>query len=98
MRPRAGFSFEDRVTSNRLKGFFARLLPKMAPVEDEVAIGARFKMSPLGSARSPSLAGKEGIIVGSSRYYSSVRVQFDGIKYPMTLHRDYIELIPPKPR
>src|SRR5271169_3663022 len=98
MQRSAGLSFQGRVTSNRLKGFFARLLPKMAPIQDEVVIGARFKMSPLGSARNPSLAGKEGIIVGSSRYYSSVRVQFDGIKYPMTLHRDYIELIPPKPR
>ncbi len=66
----------------------------MSSAENEIVIGTRFKMSPLGSARNPSLAGKEGIIIGgSSRYYTSVRVRFDGAKYPMTLHRDYIELI-----
>ncbi len=68
----------------------------MRPKENEVLIGARFKMSSLGSARNPSHAGKEGIIIGSGRYYTSVRVRFDGAKNPMTLHRDYIELIPPK--
>jgi hypothetical protein len=67
----------------------------MSSADIEIMIGARFKMSPLGSARNPSLAGREGIIIGgSSRYYTSVRVRFDGAKYPMTLHRDYIELIP----
>ena len=53
-------------------------------------------MSRLGSARSPILACKEGIIVGEGRYYRSVRVQFDGKKSPTTLHCDYIELIPLK--
>jgi hypothetical protein len=59
-------------------------------------IGNRFRMSHLGSARSPILARKEGIIVGEGRYYRSVRVQFDGNKSPTTLHCDYIELIPLK--
>ncbi len=59
-----------------------------------LVIGARFKMSALGSVRSPRLAAKEGIIVGGSRLNSSVRVLFDGRKSPMSLHRDYIEEIP----
>jgi hypothetical protein len=59
-----------------------------------VGIGTRFKMSVLGAARHPSHAGKEGTIIGGSRYYSSVRVQFDGCKSPTSLHRDYIEIIP----
>ena len=54
-------------------------------------------MSALGAARSPSHAGKEGIIIGGTRYSNSVRVQFDSYKSPMSLHRDYIELIPPEP-
>jgi hypothetical protein len=67
------------------------------PVKSEL-IGARFKMSPLGSARCPFLAGKEGIIIGgSSRYAKSVLVRFDGNKSSTTLHRDYIELVPPEP-
>jgi len=56
-----------------------------------IVIGARFKISVLGAARNPRLAGREGTIVGSSRLNSSVRVLFDGRRTPMSLHRDYIE-------
>jgi len=55
------------------------------------AIGARFRMSALGAARSPRLAKKEGTIVGVSRINSSLRVLFDGSKSPISLHRDYVE-------
>jgi hypothetical protein len=65
-------------------------------LEKSKVIGNRFKMSRLGSARSPILAGKEGILIGEGRYYRSVRVLFDGNKSPTTLHWDYIELIPLK--
>jgi hypothetical protein len=51
-------------------------------------------MSPLGAARNPRLAEKQGAIIGSSRLNRSVRVIFDGRKSPMSLHRDYIEQIP----
>jgi hypothetical protein len=56
-----------------------------------IAIGARFRMSALGAARSPRLAKKQGTIVGVSRINSSLRVLFDGSKAPISLHRDYIE-------
>ncbi len=56
-------------------------------------IGARFRMSLLGSARNKRLSGKEGLIVGNSRLNRSVRVLFDGRRTPMSLHPDYIELI-----
>jgi hypothetical protein len=56
--------------------------------------GARFRISILGAARNPRLAEKEGTIVGGSRLNSSVRVLFDGRKSPVSLHRDYIKLIP----
>jgi hypothetical protein len=59
-----------------------------------IAIGSRFKMSARGAARCPRLANREGIIVGRSRFNSSIRVLFDGSKSPTTLHRDYIEQIP----
>ena len=58
-----------------------------------IAIGSRFRMSALGSARSPRLAERKGVIIGCSRLNSSVRVLFDGYKSPMSLHRDYIEEI-----
>jgi hypothetical protein len=57
-------------------------------------LSTRFKMSELGAARSPKVAGKQGVIIGGGRYNSSVRVLFDGYKSPMSLHRDYIEPLP----
>jgi hypothetical protein len=50
-------------------------------------------MSALGAARCPRLADREGVIVGVGRYFSSVRVIFEGFKTPMSLHRDYVELV-----
>jgi len=48
-------------------------------------------MSALGAARCPNLVGREGIIVGSGHYRSTVRVMFDGFKSPTSLHSSYIE-------
>ena len=62
-----------------------------------IAIGARFRMSALGAARSPRLAKKEGTIVGASRLNSSLRVLFDGSKSPISLHRDYVEQLIAEP-
>jgi len=62
-----------------------------------IAIGARFRMSALGAARSPRLAKKEGTIVGVSRLNSSLRVLFDGSKSPISLHRDYVEQLISEP-
>jgi hypothetical protein len=62
-----------------------------------IAIGARFRMSALGAARSPRLAEKEGTIVGVSRLNSSIRVLFDGSKSPISLHRDYVEQLISQP-
>jgi hypothetical protein len=62
-----------------------------------IVIGARFRMSMLGAARSPRLAKKEGTIVGASRLNSSIRVLFDGSKSPISLHRDYVEQLISQP-
>jgi hypothetical protein len=64
-------------------------------IPSPIVVGTRFRMSALGAARNPRLADKEGTIVGGSRLNSSVRVLFDGRKSPISLHRDYIEQIPP---
>jgi hypothetical protein len=48
-------------------------------------------MSVLGAARCPNLAGREGVVIGSGRYRSTVRVMFDGFKSPTSLHSSYIE-------
>jgi hypothetical protein len=48
-------------------------------------------MSALGARRCPNLAGREGVIIGSGRYRSTVRIIFDGFKSPTSLHSTYIE-------
>ena len=53
----------------------------------------RVRMSALGAARCPNLAGREGIIVGAGRYRSTVRVMFDSFKWPTSLHSTYMEAV-----
>ena len=53
----------------------------------------RVRMSALGAARCPNLAGREGVIVGAGRYRSTVRVMFDGFKWPTSLHSTYVEAV-----
>lgn len=53
----------------------------------------RVRMSALGEARCPNLAGKEGTVVGSGRYPSTVRVMFDDFSWPTSLHSTYIETV-----
>jgi hypothetical protein len=59
--------------------------------------GVRFELSKLGIVRNPRFAKRNGTVIGNSRVNNSVRVLFDGRKTPMSLHRDYIKLIPSKP-
>jgi len=59
----------------------------------KIAIGDRVKMSPLGAARCPSLADKEGVVVGGGQYQGTIRIIFDGFKSPTSLHRGYTELV-----
>lgn len=51
----------------------------------------RVRMSALGAMRCPNLAGREGVVVGAGRYRSTVRVMFDGFKWPTSLHSTYVE-------
>ena len=51
----------------------------------------RIRMSTLGAARCPNLAGREGVVVGTGRYRSTVRVMFDGFRSATSLHGTYIE-------
>ena len=53
----------------------------------------RVRMSALGAAPCPNLVGREGVIVGAGRYRSTVRVMFDGFKWPTSLHSTYVEAV-----
>ena len=54
----------------------------------------RVRLSPLGAVRCPNLIGRDGVVVGSGRYRSTVRVLFDGFKSPTSLHNTYVEVVP----
>ena len=51
----------------------------------------RIRMTVLGAARCPNLAGREGVVIGMGRYRSTVRVMFDGFRSATSLHSSYIE-------
>jgi hypothetical protein len=57
---------------------------------NRIVVGTRFKMSQLGAARCPSLAGKTGIVVGVSRRTTAVTILFDDGDRPTCLHRDFV--------
>ena len=61
------------------------------PPEERLPPRTRIRMSALGAARCPNLAGREGVVVGAGRYRSTVRVMFDGFRSATSLHRTYIE-------
>jgi hypothetical protein len=61
------------------------------PLEQQPTPRTRIRMSALGAARCPNLAGREGVVVGAGRYHSTVRVLFDDFRSPTSLHRTYIE-------
>jgi hypothetical protein len=48
-------------------------------------------MSALGAVRCPNLAHREGVVIGTGRYRSTVRVMFDGFRSATSLHSTYIE-------
>ena len=59
--------------------------------EDNLKVGDRVRLTPLGALRNVGLTAQKGIIKGRTRgngYY----VQMDGNKSNSTLHRSYIEV------
>jgi hypothetical protein len=55
-----------------------------------LVVGTRFKMSELGAARCPELAGQTGIVIEVSHSNTGVTVLFNGANRPTALHRDFI--------
>jgi hypothetical protein len=59
--------------------------------EERLSPRTRIRMSALGAVRCPNLAGREGVVIGTGRYRSTVRVMFDGFRSATSLHNSYIE-------
>lgn len=64
---------------------------------NDLSVGVRVRLSALGASRCARLANKTGIIVGGSVYTNSVSVLFDGNRSRTTIHREYVEVMPPGP-
>ena len=58
--------------------------------DTEIQRGTRVRLSNLGKERCPRLKSESGIILRRNGP-STIRVQFDGRKNPVTLHQSYIE-------
>ena len=56
----------------------------------EIQRGMRGRLSDLGKERCPRLRNECGIVLRRNGP-STIRVQFDGRKNPITLHQSYIE-------
>jgi hypothetical protein len=59
----------------------------------ECAKGSRCRLSELGIAANPRATLREGTILGRGRSANNIRVLFDGLRTPISLHKKYIELI-----
>jgi hypothetical protein len=64
-------------------------------MKSDLSIGVRVRLSALGASRCTRRAKKTGTIVGGSVYVNSISVLFDGNRSPTTIHREYVEVMPP---
>lgn len=55
--------------------------------------GDRVHLSELGCSRHPRDAEKKGTVVGNSQYPNSLRILWDGSRWPVAVHRDYLQLL-----
>lgn len=62
---------------------------KVVP-EPELKPGCRVQLTRLGTERCPKLGIRAGTILNKARNANGFRVQFDGARYPQSLHRSYI--------
>jgi hypothetical protein len=55
--------------------------------------GDRVQLSELGCSRHPRNTKKIGTIVGNSQDPNSLRIVWDGSRWPVAVHREYLELL-----
>lgn len=59
----------------------------------ELSEGDRVHLSELGRYRHPRDSEKTGTIVGPTQYPNSLRIVWDGSRWPIAVHRDYLQLL-----
>jgi hypothetical protein len=65
---------------------------KRQPNNNDLKVGSRFRLSPLGFERCRKFKSRTGVIVGFSPTGTALRVMLEGRRQPMTLHESYVEL------
>jgi hypothetical protein len=55
--------------------------------------GSRVSLSELGRSHHPRNPEKKGTIVGRTQYPNSLRIIWDGSRWPVTIHRDYLQFL-----
>jgi hypothetical protein len=66
---------------------------KLNEEERKLSNGDRVHLSELGCSRHPRDSEKRGRIVGQTRYPNSLRIIWEGSRWPVTMHRDYLQLL-----
>jgi hypothetical protein len=57
----------------------------------QLSKGDRVQLSELGCSRHPRNTKKIGTIVGNSQYPNGLRIVWDGSRWPVAVHREYLE-------
>jgi hypothetical protein len=73
-----------------MSSFRSKLNEEEAP---KLSKGDRVQLSELGCSRHPRESDKKGTIVGETRYPNSLRIVWDSSRWPITMHRDYLQLL-----
>jgi hypothetical protein len=60
-------------------------------IDRELAKGTRIQLSELGTIRTPEYAGRQGMVVGNTKYPNGRRILWDHLRTPVAMHRDYLQ-------
>ncbi|SHN65661.1 hypothetical protein SAMN05444170_0758 [Bradyrhizobium erythrophlei] len=66
---------------------------KLNEEERKLSKGDRVHLSELGCSRHPRDSRKKGTIVGQTQYPNSLRIIWEGSRWPVTMHRNYLRLL-----
>lgn len=62
-------------------------------LDKQLEKGTRIRLSALGVIRAPEYAGKQGMVVGNTRYPNGLRILWDHLRTPVAIYRDYLQSV-----
>jgi hypothetical protein len=60
-------------------------------IDKQLAKGTRIQLSELGIIRTPEYAGRQGMVVGHTKFPNALRILWDHLRTPVAIHRDYLQ-------